>query len=411
MIHSNSHLPTYDAIIQQARLTRQPLNLLLGNGFAIGASPAFAYRSLESEMVKYGISRSLFEHAKSQDVHDLESIMQALEARDAWLPPVSSCPTAEEFALSFVRAISAVHPDSVLSLCPAALKAAGDHLHQFDGVWTTNYDQIINHAVVASLGGRSFPEKLKDGFQKKKVPSDLSGQLVFTPQSKQWTRMVYYLHGALMLQQQGEYTTKRHWHGDGSLIEHIREDLNAKAFPLFVSGGSAKRKREIIDGNQYLAIAYHAFKTMTGNLIIFGFAFNYADDHIADAIWSNPGISNLYVGLYGSPNDNMNIHIKKTVNDRQRNSSPERGPAMVHFYDSSTANIWYPDDPEPAIKAAERICPCTDISQWKNRTCAVHLGRNPPCSILPSELPAPKPAISGWCNSDCAGCPRQVHRV
>ena len=406
MAFSNSYLPPYGAIIRQARLTRQPLNLLLGNGFAIGASPSFAYKSLESEMIKSGIPKALFELAEIQGAHDLESVMQALETKAAWLSSISSCPTSEEFAQSFIGAISAVHPDSVLSLCPAALKAVGDHLHQFDGIWTTNYDQIINHAVVASLSGRPFRETLKDGFQKKKVPSDLSGQLVFTPQSKQWTRMVYYLHGALMLQRQGEYTTKRHWHGDGSLIEHIREDLNAKMFPLFVSGGSAKRKREIIDSSLYLAMAYHMFATMTGDLIIFGFAFNNADDHIADAIWSNSGISNLYVGLYGSPNDDVNIHITKTVNDRQRNGSPERGPAMVHFYDSSTAGIWYPDDPGPAIKAAERICPCTDTSQWKNRTCAVHLGRNPPCSILPSELPVSKPALSRWCNGDCAGCPR-----
>ena len=140
---------------------------------------------------------------------------------------------------------------------------------------------------------------------------------------------VYYCHGALNLYSSNSKCYKSAH--DQLCFLPLRQSIENKHLPLFVSELTSDKKFNVIQKNDYLSSCMRALKDANGTMVIIGFAANENDSHILEAIKHAQKHNNLkvYFGLYTRSND-WNDVMKRI----------RRSGIVVTFFDSSTANIW-----------------------------------------------------------------------
>ena len=342
-------LQTYRDVL--AHLSKRTVSLLLGNGFSMAYDPKiFSYNALSEfvDTIEDPLLAKLFEIIKTKN---FEQVMLQLSnfcelakefSDDDQLEP-KIIAASDALKKSLLDAIAELHPEHVFAVPEDKSKACAKFLSTYVGgdghIFTTNYDILLYWVLMRN--SKDIPRAV-DGFGRDR--EDDGGQ--YTPsEDREYSELrwgnnkseqnVHYLHGALPFFDTGTAVIKEQYDNEkGNLLENIKERIERKEYPVFVTSGNGEDKLHNIRHNQYLTYCYDQLCSINGSLITFGFNFGEYDKHIIEAInkaSAQPKESRLwsvYIGVY---NDDDQKHIE---------SFAARFSCKVNMFDAKTAAVW-----------------------------------------------------------------------
>lgn len=336
-------MPTFAEVMTTLGEGERPA-LLLGNGFSQAWDrQIFSYHSLY-EKADFGdrddTLRALFERF---DTYDFETIMKHLVGSEIVLGAYGADPQllahlqADQQALkdALIEAISDGHPDRPHAVTPEQYTAVRMFLARFGSIFTLNYDLLM---YWARNQGELEPLRYDtdDGFR----------------EYNRWrgygTRQaVHFLHGGLHIYDEAPFVKKHAYTAFGAtIIDQVRQNLDAGRFPVFVSEPTHERKRSRIEHHPYLNYCFQALRGVTGTLVIFGHSIHENDRHIFDQL-RRSSIRRVFVSVYGDLNSDANL--RTMANARTFLAAPLR---RIEFFDAASAPIWAelvaPDQRDPA---------------------------------------------------------------
>jgi len=345
-------LKTYQEVITSLDKKNRQKHLLFGNGFSMAYdNNIFSYNAL-SKFIENTGDQQIKELFKRLNTKNFELIMQQLDSfceiaevfsdDKTLVQKIKS--TSEELKKSLIDAVKELHPEHVFIIPEAksqsCVKFLQEYLNKGGLVFSTNYDLLLYWVLI-----RNNAQNAIDGFGRD-LETDLdsehyieSDELEFS--ELRWgkykkTQTVHYLHGTLPIFDTGINIVKVEYDSGHYLLENVKERIDKKEYPIFVTAGNGKEKLTHIMHNKYLSFCYEQLCNIQGSLVTFGFNFGEYDSHIIDAIniatkggrktpdklWS------VYIGVYS---DNDLKHIKEIENLFKCKVIP---------YNAKTANIW-----------------------------------------------------------------------
>jgi len=345
-------LQSYQDVIQSLEKKGRQKHLLFGNGFSMAYDRnIFSYNALSNFIETTGdpLIKSLFQKLNTKN---FELIMQQLDnfceiveifSDDKTLVPKIKA-VSEKLKNSLIDAVKELHPEHVFKVpeekSQACIQFLQEYLNKNGLVFSTNYDLLLywvlmrNGADNAIDGfGRDLETDLVDGHYVE--PDDLEySELRWGKYKEEQT--VYYLHGTLPIFDTGINIVKAQYDEEHYLLQNVKDRIDKKEYPLFVTAGNGKEKLTHIMHNKYLSFCYDQLCNIEGSLVTFGFNFGEYDTHIIDAInvaakmgrkipdklWS------VYIGVYSDENLKHIIEIK------------DKFKCKVTPYNARTANIW-----------------------------------------------------------------------
>ena len=334
------------------------INLLLGNGFSRACrNDLFSYTALFDAAKEQGLlDDHLLETFDILGTDDFEIVMRALDdsarvysvyAPDA--PQLANRMRSDADTLrdTLAQVISANHPERANEIADAEFQHCRRFLRGFDSIYTLNYDLLLYWSLMQNdIDGE--PMKCDDGFRQ---PEDGIEDYVEWTLDIQ-TQNIFYLHGALHIFDGGSIIQKYTWSNTGiALVDQIRDALSKNRYPIYVSEGSSKSKRERVLHNAFLIRGYRSLASLSSPLVIFGHSLSENDDHVLDCI-ERSRIPMLFISLFGDPNSPDNQRIvargdtmasnRARFNDRRRSASPRSRPPElnVRFFDATSAEVW-----------------------------------------------------------------------
>lgn len=349
---SISELKTYPQIIQELNLKGRRKHLLFGNGFSMAYDgEIFSYNALSKfiEESDDPIVQALFQKLNTKN---FELIMQQLDnfceiagifSDDQNL--VNNIKSvSEKLKRSLIDAVKALHPEHVFKIAPEKSTSCNEFLQEFlskkGNVFSTNYD-LLAYWVLMRNGvknaidgfGRDLETELKDG--EYIDPNDLEySELRWGKHQDE--QNVHYLHGSLPIFDTGTRIIKAEYDNQHYLLENVKERIDNKQYPIFVTAGNGHEKLTHIMHNKYLSFCYDKLCNIEGSLITFGFNFGEYDEHIIEAIniatkegrkvkdklWS------VYIGVYS---DDALEHVLKIV---------KKFKCKVVPFNATTVKVW-----------------------------------------------------------------------
>ena len=307
-------------------------SILLANGFSQAWDAAiFNYANLLEAADfgnREGVIRPLFENLGT---YDFEIIMKQLVAAEAVLNAYGAdeeliqniVSDKEVLKEALITAISNTHPDLPSEVEDNQYVAVRTFLSQFNEIFSINYDLLFYWA------------RNKYGL----APENYSTDDGFRSQ-RRWeghgtNQEVHFLHGGLHIYDTGSYIKKHACTDDGiTIIEQVRNNLNAGNFPLFVSEPTYQKKKQRIDHNPYLNYCYQALGGLSGTLFIHGHSMDESDKHIFNQIKSSR-VSKIFVSIYGDENTEANTRTKANAL-----AFLQRYGVEVDFYQAESAPVW-----------------------------------------------------------------------
>jgi len=147
---------------------------------------------------------------------------------------------------------------------------------------------------------------------------------------------VFYVHGTLPIFDTGIEIEKEVYRDRNYLLQNIKERMDNKDYPIFVTAGDGNEKLKHIYHNRYLTHCYEQLSKITGSLVSFGFNFGEYDHHIIEAVnkaakrgaQSREKLFSVYIGVYSE----SDLEYIKSIQ--------EKFDCKVNVYNSKTANIW-----------------------------------------------------------------------
>ncbi len=341
-------MKTYKEVIDYLNKKGRPKHLLLGNGFSMSyEKEIFSYNAL-SNFINSTDNQLLQKLFGIVNTTNFELIMNQLDIfhqlsveflEDKGLAE-QILTASNSLKQNLVNAISELHPEQVFNIpeergqcCAYFLK---EYLDNDGHVFTTNYDLLLYWVLMRNQQQLS---NIVDGFGREYIePSDLSVDTIPEFGDLEWgpnrhDQHVHYLHGALHLFDTGISIEKEIYDGE-YLLDNIKQRIDKKEYPVFVTAGNGKQKLDHILHNQYLDFCYKKLSTISGSLVTFGFNFGEYDEHIIDAInkankqdiksklWS------IYIGVYS---DEDIKHIE---------SISSMFKCKVNLFDARTVSVW-----------------------------------------------------------------------
>ena len=345
-------LQSYQDVIQSLEKKGRQKHLLFGNGFSMAYDRnIFSYNALSNFIETTGdpLIKSLFQKLNTKN---FELIMQQLDnfceiveifSDDKTLVPKIKA-VSEKLKNSLIDAVKELHPEHVFKVpeekSQACIQFLQEYLNKNGLVFSTNYDLLLywvlmrNGADNAIDGfGRDLETDLDDGHYVE--PDDLEySELRWGKYKEEQT--VYYLHGTLPIFDTGINIVKAQYDEEHYLLQNVKDRIDKKEYPIFVTAGNGKEKLTHIMHNKYLSFCYDQLCNIEGSLVTFGFNFGEYDTHIIDSInvtakmgrkipdklWS------VYIGVYSDENLKHIIEIK------------DKFKCKVTPYNARTANIW-----------------------------------------------------------------------
>ena len=342
-------LQTYQQVIDYLDKQKRPRHLLLGNGFSMAYdNKIFSYNALSTfiERTDNELLKKLFATINTKN---FEQIMQQLD---------NFCEIAQIFSTdkllvdklrnasstlktSLIDAVKELHPEHVFIVPEENSKKChqfiNDYISKGGKVFSTNYDLLLYWVLM-----RNNSEFAIDGFGRElENPDEFVKEEDLEYSELRWGKYktdqtIYYLHGALPIFDTGIEIVKEEYDTQHYLLEKIKERMEQKDYPIFVTAGNAKEKLNHIMHNKYLSYCYEDFSNIKGSLITFGFNFGDYDTHIIDAInkaahygkKSGDKLFSIYIGVY---TDSDLAHIEQIRNKFKFKVTP---------YNARTAEIW-----------------------------------------------------------------------
>ncbi|MFQ2672859.1 DUF4917 family protein [Aeromonas caviae] len=200
-------------------------------------------------------------------------------------------------------------------------------------IFSTNYDillywVLLRKGTIHHIDG--FGRDIEDSSADEPEFSELRWGLHRDKQN------IHYLHGSLLIFDQGIHITKEQYTPKKYILENIKERIHSSQYPIFVASGNGDEKLSHILHNRYLTYCYDALCAIEGSLITFGFNFGEYDEHIINAIniAAKPGrkmpdrLLSIYIGVY-SEDDRKHIERIKG-----------KFKCKVNLFDAKTVPVW-----------------------------------------------------------------------
>lgn len=312
-----------------------PRDLLLGNGFSIGAHKAFHYEHLLEASELTAEVEGIFATARTSNFEAVMRILLA-EAQGLDQPKAQEAlRKVEALKRSLVKSIHRVHPPRRTAISPSQWAACENFLAHFIGkkiggrVFTTNYDLLLSWAIAPDRS-RILREKrfhAYEGFRGGTYEHLLSASVI-------------YLHGALHLYAMNKVERQFQWWSTGvALHDQIAEHLDQGHFPLIVTEGASSLKVPSEPG--FLSDALRKFRSTCNSkhhksLFILGHGLGPEDDHILKKI-AEGSIRTVYLGGYGQ-NEMKAFH--KIARHWVSVRAAANKPTLRVFIFDSTDRVW-----------------------------------------------------------------------
>lgn len=344
-------LISYQEVIDSLSKKKRTSHLLLGNGFSMSYDKKiFSYNAL-SDFVNKTKDRLLKKLFGIIGTTNFETVMRELDLFHAIASEFSRdkklarkiMTARDSLKKNLMSAISELHPEHVFKIPEKSSYKCAEFIKGYlesDGhVFSTNYDLLLYWVLMRN---QDKTTNIVDGFGKERIEKDEDeysepeyGDLEWGPNHTD--QHIHYVHGALHIFDKGVSIIKEIY-DENCLLENIKERINNKEYPVFVTAGDGKQKLAHILHNQYLDYCYKTLTSITGSLVVFGFGFGKYDEHIIDAInkaakWKKGDKYNklwsVYIGVYSKADE-------KHINSIRGKFKCKK----IHLFDSRTANIW-----------------------------------------------------------------------
>ena len=344
-------LPTYQEVITYLDMKKRTKHLLFGNGFSMSYdSSIFSYNALSRfiENSEDQLTSRLFQRLNTKN---FELIMQQLDNfceiadifSDDKTVTTKIKAVSENLKRSLIDAVKELHPEHVFKVAEeksqACIKFLQDYLSNDGFVFSTNYDLLLYWVLM-----RNGADNAIDGFGRD-LETDLEGEYI-EPENLEYSELrwgkhkgkqtIYYLHGTLPIFDTGINIIKAEYTTEHYLLQNVKDRIDKKEYPIFVTAGNGYEKLTHIMHNKYLSFCYEQLSNIQGSLVTFGFNFGEYDAHIIDAINAAAKMGrkvpeklwSVYIGVYS---DDDLKHISKVS---------KRFKCKVTLYNARTANIW-----------------------------------------------------------------------
>lgn len=343
-------LESFDDVLESVeKNSSRPFHLLLGNGFSMAYDhEIFSYDALndfitdiDDELLAkiFGVVNTKNFEVVMQQLDNFYELIEAFGSDPQLKQKVEQA--SQRLKESLIKAVETLHPEHVFEVPQHQSDACARFLSTFlesDGnIFTTNYDLLLYWVLMRNEVLNSV-----DGFGRERenpgedVPEDEIEWSELRWGKHRSNQDTFYLHGTLPLFDTGIEIVKEVYDSRNYLLQNIRERMEQKEYPIFVTAGNAKEKLEHIMHNRYLTFCYENLCDIHGSLVTFGFNFGPYDEHIIKAInkaakfgrKSPPKLWSIYIGVYSEEDRN---HIE---------SIADKFHCKVHIYDAGTANVW-----------------------------------------------------------------------
>jgi hypothetical protein len=343
-------LENYKSVVDKLNKRKYPKHLIIGNGFSMAYDhKIFSYNALYDfiEKLQDPTLSKLFEVINTKNfelvMRQLDNFIEIAKAFNEDGRLITALTQANQLLQqSLIDAVSKLHPEHVFEVSETESKSCfnflGEYLNNEGKIFSTNYDLLLYWVFM-----RNKPESSIDGFGKEHLNPIATrrgqenaefGELYWGKHKEEQT--VFYLHGTLPIFDTGTEIEKEVYRDRHYLLENIKERMNNKEYPIFVTAGNGTEKLKHIYHNRYLTHCYENLSKITGSLVSFGFNFGEYDEHIIDAInkaskrgaQSGDKLFSVYIGVYLESDLE---HVKKIQG---------KFDCKVNVYNAQTANIW-----------------------------------------------------------------------
>ncbi|WP_339697354.1 DUF4917 family protein [uncultured Marixanthomonas sp.] len=344
-----NQLRSYEDVIKDLKNKKRQKHLLLGNGFSMAYdSGIFSYNALYNfiEELKDPVLSKLFGVINTKNfeqiMRQLDNFIEIAKALGGNEKLVSQLIDANALLQkSLIDAVSSLHPEHVFEMSEDKSESCFTFLNAYldngEKVFSTNYDLLLYWVLM-----RNESKTAIDGFGKELLnPSETRKGEEPEFDELYWGKYkdeqsVFHVHGTLPIFDTGTEIEKEVYRERKYLLTNIKERMDNKDYPIFVTAGDGKEKLKHIYHNRYLNFCYENLCKITGSLITFGFGFGEYDEHIIDAInkaakrgaQSGDKLFSVYIGVYSKGGLE---HIKSIEHKFQ---------CKVNVYNAGTANIW-----------------------------------------------------------------------
>ena len=340
------HLSDFREILE-ATAPAASRGLLLGNGFSIGACPAFSTAALAE-----GVQRRLL--ANSTHPHVAEHFASSQGPVENRIAQLQHCPHCVTYLVhlrqALIDAILETSPTGHSEL-PFSLCCGFSFLAQAGQVFTLNYDLLLYwlvlHRLNCSICTQSHSDAIfGDGFAKSYTGTDGFRRCRWRNYFPAEYRPIYFIHGAMhLIAENGSATKLVVPSGDGAspFPPTLSELVQKRRFkgllpPLFIAEATPSAKMGQIEQNEYLRTAIRCFSSMPGHMIAHGVGFNEQDEHLWQRIEQNDCLKSLNVGIYGGLTEEWNQRLIERVGA----IASRHGHLTLRFYQSQSAPVWTP---------------------------------------------------------------------
>lgn len=304
-------------------------SILLANGFSQAwDSNIFNYRNL-LETANFGArSSAVREIFNRLGTYDFEKVMKRLISAEVILEVYGVDPLLlnrlkedqEIIKSALITAISNTHPDLPRQVTDLQYVAVRTFLKRFSSVFTLNYDLLF---YWARNKHKLDPEyNTDDGFR--------GG-----PWEGVESQNVHFLHGGLHLYDTVNGVKKHICSDEGdTIVMQVRNNMENKRFPIFVSEPTYQKKKIRIEHNPYLNFCYRKLGRAKGVMFIYGHSMDENDKHIFEAI-KESNVNRVFVSVYGDENSEENVLLQgKATAFLSSNTT------SVEFYKAETTPVW-----------------------------------------------------------------------
>ncbi len=333
-------LINYQNVLEE--IVDKPARLLVGNGFSISCDPIFSYPSLYEKALEKGLSAKAVKVFEYLGENNFEGVMRTLDFSHkvahiyGLVGPETSelLEDVEKIKTALIEALTDSHLKDSTEVSDDKKKKAQQFLKPYHSIFTTNYDLLLYWVNMYDTADKA--PRYKDGFGSDSQEPD-AGHVVYA-HTIQGRSGLYYLHGGLHLFINHGQICKHCWNrAEQPLIQLVKEGLERKNYPLFVSEGTPAKKREQIANNAYLSYVFSKFTEIQSPLVIYGHGMNESDEHIIEAIANNRKLSQLFIGTRDPNNQRLKAVETKIKQLRRDHDLPA---IEIKFFDSSTVQAW-----------------------------------------------------------------------
>jgi hypothetical protein len=357
-------------------------NLLLGNGFSMGVSQNFGYRSLYEALEKLkkenklslagneiNAKTSILDLFKQFDTYNFEFILNRLSIAIS----VNKILTGDDNRLqakydivreALLEVVTKIHPTYESIKNEQDTKILNwmrgpclEEFKNFSNIFTVNYDSLIYWII------RQEFKLFRDYFWSTKQGEigtlfDLSDTRI-----KHNRIPVHYLHGALFIfKNTDDGRIEKIKSKEDSLLKSVEDAMkkNNNYIPIFISEGNSQESKVYerskigeINSNEYLHFVFSKFLKIEEGITIFGHSLSEYDQHIIDAINNNEKLKYIAISIYPRRKKEEKI-VSKTDKEIEKEMAKIKDKLNI-FCEKEGNNIEFFDSEKSPLASPSQI--------------------------------------------------------